>query len=430
MKLYSMKLASCYALIVWNTQSKVLLIEPVSDLTGCPVFIFAKSDHPSWSPVWAYPSAPMTPGRTNPRDTCGHGTGPLGVLPRSAAAAVTATYHQGAPSARTFWAPAGQPPLPPFLDLGSGDRVGGSLMQNWLCVSISLAILSSAQPFMKQENQHKIQCGQHTPKPGGSLPLSCKAESEVPGQHTKMGAVRVPQCLFFILSCFSMGLSLLIPESLVTSHHLEGCLWTALPYCPPGIPRHPGHQASLLPPQALAQNSSSALQAQSWAQGPVVVGAGGRGASRLPSFRQPSHLTPNRHLTCPQSKHGFQKPAGNVLLPKTGEYPPGRERAAGTKHGAAPGDQPGAQVREQSQRRPMRMLRGAPQSATTAPPDSGLWDSGLRKCLRSGALRRTPVSRGPAGPGAGGWEGCPQTLRSRGGTTSPTRPLSKAKASR
>ena len=75
-------------------------------------------------------------------------------------------------------------------------------MQNWLCFSISAAILSSAQPFMKQENQHKIQCGQHTPKPGGSLPLSCKAESEVPGQHAKMGAVRVPQCLFFILSCF------------------------------------------------------------------------------------------------------------------------------------------------------------------------------------------------------------------------------------
>lgn len=46
---------------LWNTQSKVLLIEPVSDLTGCPVFIFAKSDHPAWSPVWASPSAPMTP---------------------------------------------------------------------------------------------------------------------------------------------------------------------------------------------------------------------------------------------------------------------------------------------------------------------------------------------------------------------------------
>ena len=281
-------------------------------------------------------------------------------------------------------------------------------MQNWLCFSISAAILSSAQPFMKQENQHKIQCGQHTPKPGGSLPLSCKAESEVPGQHAKMGAMRVPQCLFFILSCFQMGLSLLIPESLVTSHHLEGCLWTALPDRPPGIPRHPGHQASLLPPQALAQNSSSALQAQSWAQGWVVVGAGGQGCISAP-------LLPSA-----------------FPLSKTGAYPPGREEEGqqGPNMGQPLGTSQGPQVREQSQRKPMRMLRGTPESATTAPRDSGLWDSGLRKCMRSGALRRTPVSRGPAGPRAGGWEGCPQTLRSRGGTTSPTQPLSKAKASR
>lgn len=40
---------------------------------------------------------------------------------------------------------------------------------------------------MKQENQHKVQCRQHTPKPGVSLPLGCKAESEVPRQHAKSG---------------------------------------------------------------------------------------------------------------------------------------------------------------------------------------------------------------------------------------------------
>ena len=139
--------------------------------------------------MWASLSDPMTQGRVDPRDTCGHGAGPLGVPPRSATAALTATHHQGAPSARASWAPAGQTPLPlpPFLDLGSGDRVEGSLMQNWLCFRISTAILSSAQPFMKQENQHKIQCGQHTPNPGGFLPLGCKAKSEVPSQHAKSG---------------------------------------------------------------------------------------------------------------------------------------------------------------------------------------------------------------------------------------------------
>lgn len=134
----------------------------------------------------------------------------------------------------------------------------------------------------------------------------------------------------------------------------------------------------------------------------------GRGASRLPSFRQPPHLTPNRHLTCPQSKHGFQKPAGNVLLPKTGAYPPGREEGGqqGPNMGQPLGANQGPQVREQSQGRPMGMLRGTPESATTAPRYSGLdWEFWNKECMRSGVLRRTPVSRGPAGPGAGGLGG-------------------------
>lgn len=111
----------------------------------------------------------------------------------------------------------------------------------------------------------------------------------------------------------------------------------------------------------------------------------GRGASRLPSFRQPPHLTPNRHLTCPQSKHGFQKPAGNVLLPKTGAYPPGREEGGqqGPNMGQPLGANQGPQVREQSQGRPMGMLRGTPESATTAPRDSGLdwefWTKGVHE---------------------------------------------------
>ena len=65
-------------------------------------------------------------------------------------------------------------------------------------------------------------------------------------------------------------------------------LWTALPYHPPGIPRHPGHQASLLPPQALAQNSSSALQAQSWGPG---TGGGWCGGGLGGCLRSPSSVS-------------------------------------------------------------------------------------------------------------------------------------------
>ena len=71
------------------------------------------------------------------------------------------------------------------------------------------------------------------------------------------------------------------------------------------------------------------------------------------------------------------------------------------------------------------MLRGTPSQLQRAPMTVGLTgNSGLRECMSSGGLKRTPVSRGLQGQELGGWEGCPP------GPHLPTQPLSKAKASR
>lgn len=157
-----------------------------------------------------------------------------------------------------------------------------------------------------------------------------------------------------------MGLSLFIPESLVISHHLEGCLWTALTYRPPppqvpvdspalsspGDPQAPS--TSGFPAPTSGSSTKFILSSPSPELGSrdgVVDGAAGEwGSLRYP----PSFSLPTSLQIAIQLMSTVQ-----AWLPETCRECPSAEdrsiptrqrgrRAAVTKRGVAPGDQPGA----------------------------------------------------------------------------------------
>lgn len=133
------------------------------------------------------------------------------------------------------------------------------------------------------------------------------------------------------------------------------------------------------------------------------------GESQIPSFLQPPHLTPNSHLTYVHSPSMASRNLQGMSFCRRQEHTHQAERKEGSSDqtwGSPWGPTRGPKL-EDNHKGGQRGFSGGPPSQLQWPPRTvGLTgNSGLRECMSSGPQRRTPVSRGLAGPGVGGLGG-------------------------
>lgn len=126
--------------------------------------------------MWASLSDPMASGEGGPQRHLGCGTGPLGPAQESYSCSDSHSPTGGL-SARFSWPLLGKPHSHPSRP-GVWNRVEGALCKLALLQHFCSHTQLSQLSLMKQENQHKVQCRQHTLKQKVSLPPSAARQSQ------------------------------------------------------------------------------------------------------------------------------------------------------------------------------------------------------------------------------------------------------------
>ena len=139
-----------------------------------------------------------------------------------------------------------------------------------------------------------------------------------------------------------------------------------------------------------------------------MVWGGVGGVSQIPFFRQPPHLTPNRHLTCVYSPSMASRNLQGMSFCRRQEHThqaEGREGSSDPTWGSPWGPTRGPKL-EDSHKGGQRDAQGDPEPATMGAHDSGLdWEFWTEGVHELGGPEEDPCEQRPAGPGAGGLGG-------------------------